>query len=172
MQIILQRYSCTVLTFNMRLDDEIKIVSQNQAPGCSRCFVSLATIYWGGSGDVFTRTRLSYSWRTVCGLERYGNTARAPLVAVGHMTLVFRWPRRTVFKIISFLSLCFTLFYNWPSSSPTLRREPTTDEFTLVHRQEPSLPPLQGRLPLQQLVLPFGSKLWNLRCSGRVFFWR
>lgn len=35
-------------------------------------------------------------------------------------------------------------------------------------RQEPSLPPLQGRLPHLQLVSPFGSKLWNLPCS-RVF---
>lgn len=123
----------------------------------------------GGSSNVFTVARLSHSWRTGCGLERCGNTARPPLVAVGHMTLVFRWPRRTVFKIISFLSLCFTSFYNWSSSSPTLRahdwwvppRPPPV-------RQEPSLPPLQGRLPHLQLVSPFGSKLWNLPCS-RVF---
>lgn len=33
---------------------------------------------------------VSWRWRTVCGLERYGNTARTPLAAVGHMTLVFR----------------------------------------------------------------------------------
>lgn len=108
------------------------------------------------------------SWRTVCGLERYGNTARTPLVAVGHMTLVFRWPRRTVFKIISFLSLCFTLFYNWPSSSPTPRAHDWWVHPRPPHRQEPSLPPLQGRPAHQQLVSPFGSKLWNLPCS-RVF---
>lgn len=82
------------------------------------------------------------------------------------MTLVFRWPRRTVFKIISFLSLCFTLFYNWSSSSPTLRAHDWWVPPPV--RQEPSLPPLQGRLPHLQLVSPFGSKLWNLPCS-RVF---
>lgn len=106
------------------------------------------------------------SWRTVCGLERYGNTARTPLVAVGHMTLVFRWPRRTVFKIISFLSLCFTLFYNWPSSSPT----PRAHDWWVHPRPPPgTFPPSTPRTTgASQLVSPFGSKLWNLPCS-RVF---
>lgn len=148
-KISLQWNSWFVLIWNTRLNNIIIILQFNQAPG------------WCCSSNVFTVGRLSHSWRTGCGLERCGNTARPPLVAVGHMTLVFRWPRRTVFKIISFLSLCFTLFYNWSSSSPTPRAH-ATDEYHLVHRQSArNLPSLHSK---------DDCRIYNwFRLSGRNF---